>query len=431
MKKLIILLLTLSILNLNAQSHWEIEEMAEMPEAVTNNAVCEGFYVGPLAVSLAYVFSFGGLDTSLAYSGIHNKSWRYSVNNNTWNQIADIPSVDKTIASSASYINGKIYIIGGYTVASNGSETSSDQVYIYDVSMDSFLSNGTALPMPIDDQVQCVYKDSLIFVVTGWSNTGNVPTVQIYDIFNNTWTIASSTPNNNDYKAFGSNGIIVGDTLYYYGGANTATNFPATNFIRKGYINPSDPTDISWTIDSLSISNAYRMACTSVNDTIFWIGGSEISYNFNAVAYDGSGIVNPSNNFLQYTQNEVGLLNHSFELPMDIRGIASLTNTVKYLCGGIENNGKVSKKLLKLTWKKDQADNIVEVNSNRITFQNPVLSNEIIFSKEVVHINISNTKGQLLFEDNAFNQNFLELDFLTKGVYYLQLNNQFYKFLKK
>ena len=39
----------------------------------------------------------------------------------------------------------------------------------------------------------------------------------------------------------------------------------------------------------------YRMAATSVNNKPHWIGGSTTTYNYNPVAYNGSGGVNPSN----------------------------------------------------------------------------------------------------------------------------------------
>ena len=44
-------------------------EMALIPEAVSNNAVCEG-YVG----TTPYVYSFCGIDTSKDHEGIHSKA---------------------------------------------------------------------------------------------------------------------------------------------------------------------------------------------------------------------------------------------------------------------------------------------------------------------------------------------------------------------
>ena len=41
-----------------------VTEVGELPEAVSNNPVCEGFING-----VPYLFSFGGIDNSKIYSG--------------------------------------------------------------------------------------------------------------------------------------------------------------------------------------------------------------------------------------------------------------------------------------------------------------------------------------------------------------------------
>ena len=49
-----------------SQSNWTVEEMAPMPEPVTNNAVCEAFTYGQIGfqdfISEKFVFSFGGIE---------------------------------------------------------------------------------------------------------------------------------------------------------------------------------------------------------------------------------------------------------------------------------------------------------------------------------------------------------------------------------
>lgn len=403
-----------------AQSKWTIEEMAPMPEPVTNNAVCEGFISG-FAGNIPYVFSFGGINSTLVYTGIHNKSWRYNTETDIWESIADIPGPEKTIATSASYVNGKIYIMGGYTVAANGNEVSSDKVYIYNVQNNIFETNGAAIPVAIDDQVQCVYHDSLIYIVSGWSNTGNVNNVQIYDTYNDTWQVGTSVPNTSDFKVFGSNGTIVNDTLYYYGGANTTTNFPATNRLKKGYINPNDPTNINWSLDDFNLFTAYRLACTSVEDTVFWIGGSETSYNYNAVAYDGSGIVDPKNITIRYHKQYIETV-VSNPLPMDLRGIASVSSHIKFLCGGIETNAKVSNKTLKLTWKKTIETNISKLNPVQFILQNPIQGKILFLKENFKEIRIYSSIGELVFQDTNNTKNDIDLTFLNTGVYFLKLD---------
>jgi hypothetical protein len=230
------------------------------------------------------------------------------------------------------------------------------------------------IPVAIDDHVQAVWQDSLIYVVTGWSNTTNVPNVQIYNPSSDQWQVGTAVPNNNLYKVFGSSGTIVGDTLYYYGGARLGVNFPATFQLRKGAIDSNNPAQITWSIDTLdSQVDGYRMACTSINDSIFFIGGSTTTYNYDAVAYNGSGVVNPNKNIIMLSQMGNYAVDSSFSLPMDLRGIAKISPNELYLAGGILANGIQSDKLLKLTWRQQSSVGVQNLNEHVLSISpNPV-----------------------------------------------------------
>ena len=329
-----------------AQS-WSITEMTPMPMSISNNAVVEAF-----PNNQPFVYSFGGIDSTKLFSGITNKSFKYNVLTDTWDTIPSLPDPLTKIAAGASYVNGKIYIIGGYTVFANGSEVSSNKIHIYDPVADTFMADGVNIPVPIDDHVQSVYKDSLIYVVSGWSNTTNVKNVQVYDTYLNTWTQATEVPFN-EYRIFGATGSILGDTIYYFGGTSRFGSFPATNILRKGAIDPTDPSQITWSFfipDPTVFS--YRSASSITNNQLVWFGGSSVSYNFDGIAYNGSGGVSPSNWAITYDpqQNSLGTSTPASGLiPMDLRGIASISDSVKYIVGGMENNQLVSNKTLRLS----------------------------------------------------------------------------------
>lgn len=320
-------------------AQWQWTELDTMPFRTANNAVCEAIVGGN-----EYVYSFGGIDTSKIYSGIHQKSFKYTVATDTWVEIDSLPDASAKIATGASFVKNKIYIIGGYHVLANSNEISSNKVHVYNPATDQFEADGATIPLAIDDHVQCVYKDSLIFVVTGWSNTENKPNVQIYDPSLNSWQTGTFTPNSPYYKAFGASGYIVGDTIYYYGGA-AGSSFAARSFKRKGFINPSDPSDITWTqMADAPGSPSYRAACSGTDNSVFWVGGSSISYNFNGIAYNGTGGVNPSARVLHFN---VGSYSYFDDFPqpygvMDLRGIAKLSNDRWIICGGMDTNQVVS-----------------------------------------------------------------------------------------
>lgn len=324
----------------------EITKLENAPIYTTNNAVSEGFIN-----EKPYVFTFGGLDSTKLYTGIHRRSYRFDVNNNIWQQIADVPDTLGKVASGASTVNNLIYILGGYHVFKNHSEKSSNKVHRYDVLSNKFLEDGEPIPIPIDDHVQAVWRDSLIYVIAGWSDTENVPDVQIYNPLKNAWSVGTTLPNNNVYKSFGASGSIVADTIYYFGGASMGKHYPIQNMLRKGIINPKKPSEIIWShqvLDSTVVG--YRMASTTVNNIIHWLGGSGVTYNYNPIAYDGSGGVNPMNRDL-YIENDQWKVDLTSNLPMDLRGIAEINDSTKIIVGGILEDQKVSNSVFKLQWK--------------------------------------------------------------------------------
>ncbi|MFK7787579.1 MAG: T9SS type A sorting domain-containing protein [Crocinitomicaceae bacterium] len=356
----------------HAQFNWTWTELDTMPFRTANNAVCEAIVNGE-----EFVYSFGGIDTTKEYTGIHQRSFKYEVATDTWTEIAPLPDTLGKIAKGASFVNGKIYVIGGYHVFANGNEISSDRVHIYDPATDTYETDGAAIPVAIDDHVQAVYKDSLIFVVTGWSNNANKAEVQIYDTYLDQWQQATEVPNNNFFKAFGASGAIIGDTLYYHGGVSGSFAFAARKFMRKGYINPTDPTDVTWEqMEDAPGEAGYRAACSSAGNTIFWIGGAPVAYNYNGIAYDGSGGVDPSARVLHFSLHDYQY-NDEVSEPygvMDLRGIAKLSNNRWIICGGMDTNQVVSNRTFLLENPSVELDELSIPEGYEIAYQ----SNEVI-----------------------------------------------------
>ncbi len=349
MRYVYLYLCLLSSLSLSAQS-WQITPKALLPEPVTNNAVVEGFVNG-----VPHVYTFGGIDSTKLYSGIHLRSYRYNVQTDVWDTLPPLPDTLGKIAASASRVKDKLYIIGGYHVFANGGEASSDKVHIFDPTSNSYLADGAPIPVAIDDQVQAVWRDSLIYVVTGWSDVANVPNVQIYNPSNNTWQGGTNVPNNNIYKSFGASGAIVGDTLYYFGGASMSGSFNIQSNFRRGIIDPNNPSQITWSNFNWGGQRGYRMAATLSYGKIYWLGGSNKTYNYNGLAYDGTGGVPPLGRSLRYDRS-----NNSFNveygyntMPMDLRGVGAVHDTLQYLVGGMEANQRVSRQTLRLTLNPD------------------------------------------------------------------------------
>ncbi|NOQ71644.1 MAG: hypothetical protein GQ574_06570 [Crocinitomix sp.] len=372
-----------------SQTAWTWGLLDSMPARAANNAVAYG-----TDDVYDYVFSFGGIDSSKIHTGVNNRAFRYSIGTDSWEEIAPLPFAQTNIASGASNVKNMIYIIGGYHVNPGGSEVSSNEVIRYNPETNAYLSNGANIPTPIDDHVQCVWRDSLIYVVTGWSNTGNVPNVQIYDAELDTWLTGTETPNDNTYKAFGASGEIIGDTIYYYGGASTGINFPAQKFLRKGVINAENPTEIGWTLLEDGPTTLYRSAALTYGDYVFWAGGSAISYNYNGVAYNGSGGVPPLNQIMRYDHTN-GNWNQGEGAPyavMDLRGIAQISPTEWIICGGMEAEQYVSNKTYLLTYDP-VVGSLNEVNSE---FEIKLINRQVIIEQPAKNIAVYSVDGKLL-----------------------------------
>lgn len=406
--------------NYSSQTGWTWTELSNMPEKISNNTVVEGFIGGQ-----PFVYSFGGIDSTKLYSGINLSSFRYDVVADLWTVLPDLPDTLGKIASGVSRVGNKLYIIGGYHVLANGNEVSSDRVHIFNLLTNTFESDGANIPIPIDDHVQCVYKDSLIYVISGWSNSGNVANVQIYDPQANAWTIGTSTPNDNFFKAFGASGVIVGDTIFYNGGVKGGFNFTAVGYTRKGIIDTNDPTQIDWTqISDNPGSPGYRMACSNYMDKVFWLGGGGVAYNYNGIAYSGGVGVEPLDRILQYNGSSQ-LWDEGVGTPfqvMDLRGIAKISDTEWIICGGMESGQNVSNKTYQISYDPVIGSvNDSEWKSLNI-FPNP--AQEEIFSSSIKKgmFQITDLSGQLM-QKGSF-QNSIDVSWLRNGIYLLVIEDE-------
>ena len=418
-----------------SQISFEISELPPMPEPVANNAVTSAYSGDSLCV-----YSFCGIDSTKTPTGIHLKAWRYNTVSEVWSQLPDVPddTGNGKIAAGASTVGNKIYLIGGYYVENNFSEESSDDVHVFNPETNSWEEDGAIIPVPIDDHVQAVWNGSHIYVVTGWSDFQNVNDVQIYHPETNEWIEGTSTPNNSDYKVFGGSGEIVGNTIFYHGGVKSNAGFFPTDEVRKGTINPDAPEEIEWEVLGVSeLGNTYRAAAVSVPaaNAVFWIGGSELGYNFDGIDYNNSGGVEPSNRIIGHNyftpelMYEASVNNTSGELiPMDLRGIAKLStqseetlgNFSSIICGGMLSNQEVTDKVFLIS--SDNVVSIDEVSDSKfsISIENKQLQFQA--SELVESISVYDSVGKLLISENLSNHSgSIPLNGISEGVYIVNL----------
>lgn len=422
-------------------------DLANMPEPVSNNAVVQTRL--ETLGSQTFVYSFGGIDSTKSYSGIHNKCWKYSEAEDTWTALPPIPDSLGRIAAAATIVDTIAYVIGGYHVFEDGQELSFDDVFRFDLINEVWLENGTPVPVPIDDHVQVKYKDSLIYVITGWSGSGfsgtNVANVQIYDPANDSWTEGTPVPSNNQYKAFGASGTLVGDTIFYFGGAKiSGFSFLPANELRKGVINPDDPTEIEWSVTPTD-QTAYRSVAwrlpfvyTQVDvDPILWLGGSANTYNYDGIAYDGSGGVPPVDSALFYLtetqelytfENWEDLPNELAAFRMDLRTATDLISPIIIIAGGMEADQKVTAKTTMVVFEIASSIEETTDSGSILVYPSPTngqLNWQNTFN-EPIDWRVYNSNGSICYETITLTEGMVSTDFQNQvpGVYLLCAFNE-------
>ncbi|HLW39639.1 MAG TPA: hypothetical protein VKX31_04550 [Brumimicrobium sp.] len=334
---------------INGQSNWQWTQLSPLPIATTGNALCEGNKAGE-----KHVYSFGGISDSLYPQHIHNKVFKYKVSDDEWSEVASIPDSMGKLDFQASFVNNRIYLIGGRYILADSTEIVSEKVNVFSVSLDTFEIDASSPPIPVYGHVQSVWRDSLIFVISGFDGTQNIPEVQIYNPYFNAWTAGDPIPNNDEYKAHGAAGYILGDTIFYYGGAIHTPHPQAVKILRKGVINANDPTQIDWSLINPSPQSTHFSGVASGhNNTIFWLGGSKDYHEFNLALHDTNLVATGINQVIEYTATSQFYLNNYLyqSTPysvMDLNGIAKLGGGNWIIAGGVDSLKQISDRVFLL-----------------------------------------------------------------------------------
>ena len=262
-------------------------EGPRLPQPVSNNAVA--------AVGTAdgvSVFSFLGIDSTKVWSGVTNAAYRWDTWTGEWREIDPVPGPGR-LASTAQVVDGRIYVIGGYTVAEDGSEKSLPDVAIYDPASDRW-SQGADIPVPTDDAAAGLWGSDRIVLVSGWHDTGNIPDVQIYHPAADRWTQGTDIPG---VPVFGHTGTMVGDDFVYVDGTAVVPARPRFaidtaswrgRFSQSGLENSERRSSVDWvSAPPHPGPPLYRAAAATVDGLALFIGGSDNPYNYNGVGYDG------------------------------------------------------------------------------------------------------------------------------------------------
>lgn len=300
-----------------------------LPVPVANNAVA--------ATETAdgwTLFSFLGIDSTRRRDGITTAAFRWTVGDASWRPIGPVPG-EPRLAATAQAVGGRIYLFGGYTVAEDGSERSVPDVFVYHPVGDRW-SRAAPMPTAVDDAVSGVWRDSLIFLVSGWHDTDNVSLVQIYDPTADEWRKATPIPGP---PVFGHAGGISGDAIVYIDGARVDRDprrFALETSSWLGQIDPAEPARIAWRrLPDHPGPGLYRAAAVGTERFVMFGGGTDNPYNYDGNGYDGVPSEPRFGVFAWDVGREIWRELAPLEVPtMDHRGLVEAAGHV-YAIGGM------------------------------------------------------------------------------------------------
>jgi N-acetylneuraminic acid mutarotase len=330
-----------------ADSVTAVERLAPLPQAISNNAVS----ILPDEEEYRLVSALG-LGSGKSWEDTSSQSFLYQSATQNWSNLDAIPGPDGRLAASAITVAGKVYLFGGYTVAKDGSEQSTPEVFQLNESTGQWLKFAQ-MPVPTEDAVLLAYQDRYIYLVSGWHDLGNVNLVQVLDTQTATWQQATPYPG---APVFGHAGalsersmVICDGVQIRYAAEGTARQFLSSDECWLGEISEENVRRISWQPLPAHPGQArYRMASGNDDSNRIWFaGGSHNPYNFDGIGYDGKPAEPLAALFSFNTKSQTWSCHGKLEVAtMDHRGLPWHGGWF-YLIGGMRAEQTVSAEVIR------------------------------------------------------------------------------------
>jgi hypothetical protein len=327
---------------------WTVTSGPDLPTPVANNAVAVATVDGR-----PRIFSFLGLGSGRDHTSITTSAFVLDPGTGRWESLPDVPGATGRLAATAQGVGRRVYVFGGYEVAADGRETTSPATDIYLVAERRY-QRGADAPVPIDDTVSGVWRDRLIYLVSGWSTDRTVTTVQAYDLEADRWLTATSIPGT---PVFGHAGGIIDDTIVYCGGAKMlaggSPKYGPSAECFRGDIDPADPARIAWRpIAAHPGAPRYRAAAGPVATPgvsgIMFVGGTANPYNFNGIGYDGRPAEPERSSWIYDPTGDQWVSGPDLDRPtMDHRGLVRAAGSW-WVVGGFDPGQTVSTRVTRL-----------------------------------------------------------------------------------
>ncbi|HEX9706629.1 MAG TPA: hypothetical protein VGA24_03230 [Steroidobacteraceae bacterium] len=308
-----------------------------LPEPVTNNVVA-----AVEAAGREHIVSLLGLGPGKTWRDLRSGGYLHVVGTDGWEALPGVPDGQGRLAATSATLAGGVFIFGGYTVAEDGSESSTPYVYRLDVIARSY-QRLADMPTPVDDSVALVHRDRYVYLVSGWHDVDNVGLVQFYDVVENRWRQASPFPGT---PVFGHAGAMADGRLLICDGVRVAreggrATYAPSNECWLGTIDEQVPERIDWTrMPAHPGPPRYRAASIASDRGYLFVGGSANPYNYDGFGYDGRA-AEPESDLLWFDRGRQFWRTEAGPAVMDLRALAVTTGGT-YVVGGMRARQTVS-----------------------------------------------------------------------------------------
>ncbi|HEX6503293.1 MAG TPA: hypothetical protein VF011_08595 [Terriglobales bacterium] len=258
-----------------------------LPIVVTGNAVA-----AQKIDKKSLLFSFMGVGPKGTWDAVTNRAFALDIDTGQWNEQKPVPGPAGRVDAAAIAARDVVYLLGGFTVAGQGEQTSVRSVEMLMPSRGIWY-RGQDMPIALDNTVVGVFKDRFIYTIGGRSQGNPVQNVQIYDAESDKWSEATPLAG---VGVFGHAGGIVDDTIIYVDGAqlNPAGGRPRYAVATDswmGKIDHKNPARIQWTKLPPHPGSAHYQIAAAASDRdhkIYFSGGSEQLYSYTGITYAGT-----------------------------------------------------------------------------------------------------------------------------------------------
>ncbi len=308
-----------------------------LPAPVTNNVIAV-----VRAAGREHIVSMLGLGPGKTWRDLRSGGYLHVVGTDGWEALPEIPDGHGRLAAAAVTLAGSVFIFGGYTVAKDGSESSTPYVYRLDV-VGRRYQRLADMPTPVDDSVALIHRDRYVYLVSGWHDVDNVALVQFYDVVEDRWRQAAPYPGT---PIFGHAGAIVDRHMLICDGVRVVRGVGRARYAPSdecwlGTIDEQAPERIDWTrMPPHPGPPRYRSAAAASDGEFLFAGGSANPYNYDGVGYDGRPS-EPKSDLLRFDHRRQSWRTEPGPAVMDLRALAVTTGGT-YVVGGMRTRQTVS-----------------------------------------------------------------------------------------